>query len=91
MNVMNDLKLLPCPFCGKETAVLSTARELEECKKFESEECECYDPFDDFKLCHLIRVVCDYTQGGCGSTGAYDTTEEGAVEKWNRRVLNEVN
>ena len=32
-------------------------------------------------------VICDYEDGGCGSEGGWYTTDDEAVECWNRRKL----
>lgn len=70
---MNELK--PCPHCEKkDTLELTNCVELEECANFES--CDT-DPF--------VCVVCNSNKGGCGATGGYSDSEEGAIEKWNRR------
>jgi len=70
---MDELK--PCPFCGKkDTLELTSCVELEECANFES--CD-VDPF--------VCVVCSSNKGGCGATGGYSDSEQGAFEKWNRR------
>ncbi len=35
--------------------------------------------------CSCVCVVCDVSQGGCGATGGFTTSEEKAIEKWNER------
>lgn len=78
-------ELLVCPHCGKQTAVLSCAKELEECKYFEDEDkCPSFEWFEP--PCKMVRVVCDFQKGGCGATGGYATSIEEAVKKWNMRV-----
>ena len=76
---MSELK--SCPFCGKNVAEVTNAKELETCKKFESEDC-CYEEND---RCGLYTVVCNYLKGGCGATSGYFSQEEMAIERWNTR------
>ncbi len=39
--------LMRCPFCGKDVACLTNAKELEDCQYFEDEKCECYKALDE--------------------------------------------
>ena len=71
----SEIKLKPCAHCGKSVAVFATAKELEDCANFES-----------CNSCESVCVVCDYTEGGCGSASGYKATPEEAAEVWNRRV-----
>lgn len=80
---MNEF--LPCPFCGEEVAEVTNARELEECTKFESEECECFE--DNMNPCRLFTVVCNYHKGGCGCTSGWFTNREQAIKRWNERGI----
>lgn len=80
---MSDIKLDKCPFCGKDVAIFSTAKQLEECSNFEEEVCPAFEP--DFGVCGLICVVCDFTKGGCGTTTRYFSTKRLAAETWNKR------
>lgn len=69
---MNELK--PCPFCGKAVATIANCQELEDCANFE----QCED-------CKYVCVICSFTRGGCGASGAYCVTEDEAMDIWNRR------
>ena len=73
--------LRSCPFCGKSVATFVTAREEEECKHFEDDVCPVYEPDE----CGVKKIVCDFTQGGCGASTGYASSEERAIELWNRR------
>lgn len=76
-------KLKPCPFCGKTDSLeFTNAKELEECARFESEECPC---FEQEPRCHCIAVVCNVHKGGCGATSGYATDIDRVVAKWNQR------
>ena len=75
--------LLPCPFCGRSVAELTTAKELEYCKKFEEDTCPCFE-FGE-ATCNLYTVVCNYQIGGCGATSGYFTDRDKAIMRWNTR------
>lgn len=73
---MSEIKLKPCPFCGKiNTLTITSCVELEECKNFEG--CE----FDGYKT-----ICCDVNKGGCGAASGYAIDESLMIEKWNRRA-----
>lgn len=73
-------KLKPCPFCGKKTAEVTTVAY--------AEEIENDNPYYSL-YCNFYTVVCNYNNGGCGSSVGkqYETTDE-AIEAWNRRAEN---
>lgn len=76
---MSEIKLEPCPFCGKtDTLTITNCVKLEECKNFEG--CEC-DPYK--------TICCDVNKGGCGAASGYAIDEALMIEKWNRRADNE--
>lgn len=77
------LMILPCPHCGKNVTVMSNAKELEACRHFENEKCPYFEWEEQY--CSCVCVVCDVSQGGCGATGGFATSEEKAIEKWNER------
>lgn len=79
-------ELKPCPFCGKNVAVMTDAHDLEECSNFEDDNCHCNE-FESHP-CEYKTVVCAVTRGGCGASSGYYPTEEKAIEKWNRRAEN---
>lgn len=86
-NKGNEEVLKPCPYCAKRVAVLSCAKELEECKYFDKEGEDICPNFEWFAPpCKKIRVVCDFTKGGCGATSGYAGTIEEAIRKWNMRT-----
>ena len=79
-----DIRLLPCPFCGKtESLMFTDAKELEGCKKFEDDSCPCYE---EEPKCFCRAIVCSVSKGGCGASSGYATTVERVLEKWNRRA-----
>lgn len=78
------MKLLPCPFCGKEVAEITNLQECEMCANFEQE--DLCPNFEQPGACGKL-VVCNVLKGGCGAaTGWHQFTEE-AVEAWNRRTV----
>lgn len=79
-----EIKLRECPFCGKKDTVdFTDAKELEECTKFESEDCPCYE---EMPSCYCVAVVCSVYKKGCGAISGYAVTREKAIELWNRRA-----
>ncbi len=74
---MNELKLLPCPFCGnKRTPEAISMAELDSV-----EDNEWYDTH--------FTVVCSMYDGGCGASIACNySSKEDAAEAWNRRADN---
>ena len=71
-------ELKPCPFCKTRRSILMTLAEI-----------ELIDTPTEYQMSHY-GVVCDYQSGGCGaSTGWQYTSEEDAIEAWNRRAENE--
>lgn len=80
-----DLKLSPCPFCGKEAPIVALVPYN---KVHHADDCDCYNDAD----CHWV-VNCDASgtssegyKGGCGATAGSGLTKQEAVEIWNRRV-----
>lgn len=86
MSEPENIKLLPCPFCGKGDAAkfLSAAEMIMEIGPdidLDVED-ECVEGF---------FVCCDGSNrgpGGCGSSGPWGSTVEEAAEGWNRRPAN---
>lgn len=68
----SDIVLKACPFCGKNVA---HTRHL----------CEGSTNIN-FSYPNYYEVICDYIEGGCGTTlgGEYKTEEE-AIKAWNTR------
>ena len=79
-----EIELKECPFCGVDAAEVTTAKELEECKYFESEECTCFE-VNEGTNCRFYTVVCNYLKGGCGCTSGYFLDKETAIKRWNTR------
>ena len=72
------MELIPCPFCGKDVAVVLNVAELEHMDEGDPQ----YD-----RAMNRFAVACNYTAGGCGaSTGMWYTSPETAAEGWNRRA-----
>ena len=73
-------ELKPCPFCGGTKLVVGTIAEIE----MQDEDHPDYLTNSTYYI-----VVCDYLEGGCGaSTGGNCSSEEEAIEAWNRRCNN---
>lgn len=66
---MSDINLKPCPFCGSESVILLTEKELEE---------------DETKSDYMT-VVCDMHRGGCGAKSGFRQHGESAIAGWNKR------
>ena len=80
--------LLPCPFCGQESAV-----ELIDSDTFR--EMQPWEEDDEGNMIYW-SVMCDASKpngkGGCGASGGFMPTKEQAIERWNIRAPNaEVN
>lgn len=78
-----ELRLAPCPFCGKlETVKLTDSSE------YHMIDCECQQDYDA-ENDRSYAVVCDASKpkgpGGCGASGGFAPTRELAVERWNLR------
>ncbi len=69
-----EKELMPCPFCGG-SPVLSDCMDIE-CGNFR----ECAGDSRYYAVC------CRRDLGGCGASGGYCSSEDGAVWLWNRRV-----
>lgn len=65
-----------CPHCGKRVAEIVSDLELGSCDSYEGDPHYCPESF---------TVVCNVHEGGCGATGGYAETKEGAARKWNKR------
>ena len=77
---MDEIKLLPCPFCGGTKLFVGTVAEA---AMQDRNHPEYYSNSRNY------TVVCDYTEGGCGaSSGGGSRSKEEAAEAWNRRVDN---
>lgn len=81
---MNNIKLIPCPFCGwGKTVEFTDALEMESCKKALDKDCCCdYEP----NGCQMVAVVCNVNKGGCGASSGYAGSYEEAAKKWNSRI-----
>jgi len=76
-----DLKLLPCPFCGSTDAPeLFTARQISQHDCDAICECSCHD-------CEELNfaVCCAVESSGCGAAGGFEIRKDRAAERWNRR------
>ena len=82
-----DIKLKPCPLCGKECAEISNAADLEDCKYFDDcKECPQFNPVTENHDCHCYIVVCSIYKGGCGCSTGYSFNRDHVVKMWNRRA-----
>ncbi len=79
-ETLDDIPLLPCPFCGMTapTVKLQSDAEIEE---------------DDGAHSKYFAVVCDASSGGggatqygCGGMSGYMVSRKGAAQLWNRRA-----
>lgn len=75
-------KLKPCPFCGKEVAIITNCQEEEYCGNFE--ECDEFDGEVHTKGWYCI--VCTVNNGGCGASTIWGTDIEKLKKAWNRRA-----
>ena len=66
---------IPCPTCGKSDCI-----EITDCYTAHGGGCECQDYKKDYFKC-----VCNYLNGGCGTSIGVSKTKEEALEKWNTR------
>lgn len=88
---MSNINLRKCPFCGADVAVVTTVKELQDCKHFEDGMCPRFE-YNDYESegwewdCSMFSVVCDYTNGGCGASTGWKKTVQEAVEDWNKRT-----
>ena len=68
-------ELKPCPFCGGEADIYD----------YETE----HDIYDSYTLGYVdTEIITKYVCvcPACGASGAEQTSEEEAIEAWNRRV-----
>lgn len=73
--------LLPCPFCGRTTALeIITGRELMDDEQEYWQHSEAYGV-----ICNAARP---YGKGGCGAMGGFADTETAAATRWNTRTPN---
>lgn len=88
MKVKNKERLHMCPFCGNEVAVTVI---------YNQDEISSLSGCDDgYQYSHYYTVVCSVNDdnlvpsanwiAGCGGSGGHHSTEEGAIENWNKRI-----
>lgn len=66
--------LSTCPFCGNDSAMFISCREVGAC--------------GEFNRCGQDgswAVACSFTHGGCGSSSGFFQTKQEAAQAWNRR------
>lgn len=70
-------ELLPCPFCGKHCAAVTTSSDM-------------FPEVEDEGNAESYAVMCDASMpggpGGCGASGGFRPTEALAMEVWNLRA-----
>ena len=75
-----DLK--PCPFCGKTESL-----ELwDGCSKDDHEFDAKGNESTFAKAGYTVCVVCSFNHGGCGASGGFHLTVDGAMNQWNKRT-----
>lgn len=77
---MEEIKLKPCPFCGRVKPFLGRLTEIETVDANHPD----YDLLNE-----QFAVVCDAQNGGCGTTSGFFASKNKACEAWNRRAENE--
>ncbi len=80
--IIDGYTLRECPFCGKDVATITTAKELEDCTRFEDAQC----PALVWEECRYKKIVCDVREGGCGASTGFAFSLEKVVQKWNGRA-----
>lgn len=68
---MEDVKLLPCPFCGEDVAEVGDYNNIHDIDDEDSDE--------------GYTVVCTFSKGGCGASTGWAESAAVAVALWNRR------
>lgn len=76
---MDEIKLKPCPFCGRVKPFVGRLTEIETVDADHPD----YELFNG-----QFAVVCDAQVGGCGAASGFRASEKEAVEAWNRRADN---
>lgn len=69
-----EFNLSPCPFCGKDSAMFISCREVGAC--------------GEFNRCGQEgswAVACSFLRAGCGSSSGFFQTKREAAQAWNRR------
>ena len=66
------IEIKACPFCGSITPVALHTEES-------------YSPQSGVNHT-MYTVICDFNEGGCGSSCGYKYSKEEAIELWNNRI-----